>query len=207
MASNRQRANSGRGGAVLRGLLSTLVVSLGLAGTALAQGPTANTRREGQRNGASGAAFDVGRSDGRGHAAADRSSLPSIAGNLPSPVWVALGSAYRMAQERLRTNAQCGELFTNLGALGPRLLGQAIFAPSSTSRDRDVCAGCAVAVTEVRGRVIRLCPRFGELPVRAAALILIHETLHLAGLRERPPDPTALTSAEINTLVAANCGR
>ena len=50
-----------------------------------------------------------------------------------------------------------------------------------------------------------LCRSFGRLAPRQAALRLVHEALHQAGLPEAPASPDALASAEINELVARDC--
>jgi hypothetical protein len=39
-----------------------------------------------------------------------------------------------------------------------------------------------------------------------AALVLLHEALHFAGLTEQPHDPRAMTSSEINDMVKDRCG-
>lgn len=134
-----------------------------------------------------------------------RSVLPKVSGQLPAPLWSKLGSAFRVAQEKIRTIPSCSGLFTSRGSDGLGLLTRARFAGATSEWDHTACAGSAVATTEIGGRQIRLCPRFESLSVHAAALILIHETLHTAGMSEKPPDPSALTSAEINELVKASC--
>ena len=61
------------------------------------------------------------------------------------------------------------------------------------------------AFTEVGSSVTYLCRDFGRLAPEQAAIRLVHEALHHAGLPEAPADPTALASAEINELVARDC--
>lgn len=132
---------------------------------------------------------------------------PKVDGYLPEPIWVRLGSAFRNALGRVQAIASCSALFTSRRADGAELLRRASFADAVSEKDRNTCARGAAALTEVRGRRITLCPRFGTLAPSAAALVLIHETLHLAGMGEKPPDPAAPTSAEINLLVKSRCNR
>jgi hypothetical protein len=52
---------------------------------------------------------------------------------------------------------------------------------------------------------------YGHLPgfadsTPAAAVIVIHEALHFAGLPESPQTPGAMSPAEINEMVADRCG-
>jgi len=50
-----------------------------------------------------------------------------------------------------------------------------------------------------------VCPAFSSLKVERAALTLIHEALHSAGMPERPQTPGARSSAEINDPVRGRC--
>jgi hypothetical protein len=126
---------------------------------------------------------------------------------LSTPLRNQLRFAFRLAQERIRDRRACAALFTRLGADGLQLLTRARFAPEVIEKDRRACAKGVGARTEVSGREIRLCPAFATVSPREAALLLIHEVLHHAGLSERPPDPNGLTPQDINDLVAASCGR
>ena len=50
-----------------------------------------------------------------------------------------------------------------------------------------------------------LCPSFGDLSSKQAAVVLIHEALHHAGLTEQPADPLGMTPDQRNQLVEASC--
>jgi hypothetical protein len=52
-----------------------------------------------------------------------------------------------------------------------------------------------------------VCRNFQHLSDERAALVLIHEALHHAGLTEYPQDPEAMTSARINRMVDKSCRR
>ena len=132
---------------------------------------------------------------------------PRVHGFLPSRLWHALVPAFQVALRTMMRAPSCSDLFTARGTDGLELLEGVSFEVAASDVDRALCERGEAAVTDVGSRRIRLCPGFGALPPGTAALILIHEALHDAGLRERPPDPGALTSAEINRLVKANCGR
>ena len=77
-------------------------------------------------------------------------------------------------------------------------------APSVGER-RELCVGGVTAFTQVGSRVTRLCPSFGDLDREAAALLLIHEALHSAGMPESPSSAGALTPSEINRMVKRAC--
>jgi hypothetical protein len=67
------------------------------------------------------------------------------------------------------------------------------------------CATGALAVTEPRSRVVRVCSSrlvwtWQQNP-RHVVAALIHEALHTLGLGENPP-----SSAEITSLVLRRCG-
>ncbi|MBZ5590502.1 MAG: hypothetical protein LAO05_18285 [Acidobacteriia bacterium] len=208
MASN-QRATSSRGRkfASQRFCAMALVASWLAAGAAA--GGEANVPRPASElpaAAASNKSSKVGSTD-PALATLHSSFRPKVSGPLPASLWSKLGFALGVAREKIRTIPSCSGLFTSRGADGLELLARASFAGAALEKDHTACAGSAVATTEVGGRQIRLCPRFEALSVPAAALILIHETLHTAGMREKPPDPSALTSAQINQLVEARCGR
>ena len=95
-----------------------------------------------------------------------------------------------------------------LHADGTQILAAVEFVAVTIELAGDACSRTEVAAfTTVAGRKVWLCPHFGDLNVPAAAMILIHEALHAAGLTERPRDPSGLLPPEINRLVAASCGR
>lgn len=56
---------------------------------------------------------------------------------------------------------------------------------------------------------IVICTPFGNMTASEGANTLIHEALHVAGHRERPPDATGatgITTGEIQQMVREGCG-
>lgn len=133
---------------------------------------------------------------------------PAVHGNLVGPVRRQLTLAFRLAEEEIRDRPSCSALFERFHADGVQLLAAVEFHAAAIDLLTDTCSRPGVAAfTTVAGRRIWLCPHFGDLGVPAAAMILIHEALHAAGLTERPSDPNGLMPQEINRLVAASCSR
>jgi len=58
----------------------------------------------------------------------------------------------------------------------------------------------------VGGGPVRVCRDFSRLSDSQAAMVIIHEALHHAGLTEYPQDPNGMTSNQINGMVAEQCG-
>ena len=78
------------------------------------------------------------------------------------------------------------------------------FPIKNPKRRLDMCPRIT-AYTFVGASTTWLCPDFKRLPIEHAALVLIHEALHHAGLTEKPHDQGAMTSREINTMVTTAC--
>jgi hypothetical protein len=113
-----------------------------------------------------------------------------------------------LAQRSVRTVPSCSALFDKLGADGLALLAAVEFDGATLEMGRDTCSrGGVAAFTVIKGKRIRLCPGFAVLSVPGAAVILIHEALHAAGMSEKPVDPAGLAPQEINRLVATSCLR
>jgi hypothetical protein len=113
---------------------------------------------------------------------------------------------FQVALEKVREVPECSELFTGLGADGIDTLGKVYFFPIGYHEAKaNVCHG-SIAYTLVGGGPTWVCRDFWRLTDREAAMIIIHEALHHAGLPERPGDPDAMTSAGINRMVIKNCG-
>ena len=129
----------------------------------------------------------------------------SLRDNVPPPVVRQLLLGRRLAEERLRESAPCRTLFERLGSDGPSTLSRDRYGAGEFDSERHRCPRGAAAITSVGSFEVRLCPAFGLLPATEAAVILIHEALHSAGMREKPPDPAALTPQAINTLVRTSC--
>jgi hypothetical protein len=131
---------------------------------------------------------------------------PTVTGNLLVPVRQQLTMGFFLAQSRLRTHPTCAALFSRLGADGLAILEQARYDGANFDRLSQSCRHGVPAFTKVGSDLVKLCPGFGVLSVPAAALTVIHEALHSAGLSEKPVDPKALTPQEINRMVQVSCG-
>jgi hypothetical protein len=130
---------------------------------------------------------------------------PTVSANLIAPVRRQVALAFRFAQERIRTHPTCSALFGRFGMDGAELLGRARFDGAAFETSFSTCKGGVAAYTTVGSRQIVLCPGFGRITVPGAALILIHEVLHSAGMTEKPSDPNGLTPQEISLMVKVSC--
>lgn len=132
-------------------------------------------------------------------------SSPWISSKVPVPVRSRLEVSYEVATQRLSDRAQCRALFVEMGADGFEALASTLYYPASQQLEKQVCRG-AFGYTTVGSAPTFLCRRFSRLSERRAALVLIHEALHRAGMGEWPQEPDALASSAINDLVADACG-
>jgi hypothetical protein len=117
-----------------------------------------------------------------------------------------LASSFQVAVDRVQEVPECRELFTKLGAGGIDTITKIYFTPIGKREARaNICDG-SVAYTFVGGGPTWLCRKFSRLSDNKAAMIIIHEALHHAGLTERPKDPKGMTAAAINRMVSKRCG-
>jgi len=114
--------------------------------------------------------------------------------------------AFQVALERVREVPECRELFTDLGADATVTLGKVFFFPIGRNAARGNVCRDAIAYTLVDGGPTWLCREFWRLTDERAALVIIHEALHHAGLGEWPHDPDGMRSTAINNMVAKRCG-
>ncbi|MEM7587770.1 MAG: hypothetical protein AAF560_30560 [Acidobacteriota bacterium] len=115
-----------------------------------------------------------------------------------------LEAAFELAYERVQDSPTCRALFSELGHDATEMLRRSRYVPANIMQEQRVCRR-AVAFTGVGSPAVRLCRGFGRLALERAAMVVIHEALHTAGLPEWPLDPEAMTSAEINALVGRSC--
>jgi len=134
-----------------------------------------------------------------------RAAKPTVTGNLLTPVRRQLSLAFHFAQEKIQAHPGCSALFGRFGMDGAELLGRARFAEAAFETSFSKCKYGVAAYTTVGSHQIVLCPGFGGITVPGAALILIHEMLHSAGMIEKPSDPNGLTPQEINLMVKVSC--
>ena len=117
-----------------------------------------------------------------------------------------LEEAFEIAVERVQEIPQCGGLFFEIDADGVEMLSTTIYMPTHPFDEQSLCQ-TAAAFTWVGGAHTRLCRRFTSLSDERAAMTLIHEALHHAGLTEAPADPEAMTAREIDNMVEDACGK
>lgn len=116
-----------------------------------------------------------------------------------------LRAAVRIAVERIEEVEECGELFFRLGADGEEMLRTTLYFPVSSHNRKNGTCRKAIAYTDVGSRSTFVCPEFSRLSDERAALIIVHEALHYAGLPEKPQDRRAKTSLAINSMVGRSC--
>jgi len=116
-----------------------------------------------------------------------------------------LDEALPIAREQLREHSSCRALFARLGADGAAMLQTPAYYPASAEQEGRYCRRGASAVTSVGGSVVVLCRSFGRLSRDHAAIILLHEALHLAGQTESPLEPKAPDAFEITRKVMTAC--
>jgi hypothetical protein len=127
-----------------------------------------------------------------------------------------LEAGFDLAVERVRNVDSCSDLFTQLGADGIDMLKTGLYLPvDSYRREVEVCGRNPVAnsrvsenlaYTTVGGAPTWICRQFSKVSDEHAAVTVIHEALHHAGLSERPLDRTAMSSVEISEMVKTACG-
>jgi hypothetical protein len=130
---------------------------------------------------------------------------PRVSGNLLGPVRQQLSLGFFLAQSRIRTHPTCSALFERFRVDGAELLGRVRFNGAAFETSFSTCKHGVAAYTTVGSHQIVLCPGFGGIPVPGAALILIHEVLHSAGMTEKPSDPNGFAAGEINVMVKVSC--
>jgi hypothetical protein len=130
---------------------------------------------------------------------------PIASRDLSADLKEALAPAFALAFDRLRAHADCRSLFHQLKADGPLMLATTIYMPDPEKSGRACRRKGVAAFTTLGNPTTYLCPSFADLPLRFAALSLIHEALHYAGLPERPSTHTAMSSEEINEVVHSRC--
>ena len=116
-----------------------------------------------------------------------------------------LSKGFRKAMEWMVEKPSCRELFASREIDGIDALQHSIYVPARRGLESRVCESGAVAFTAVGNPVTRLCPGFARLVDGRAAITLIHEALHFAGLGEKPVDPDGWTSDQITRRVARAC--
>jgi hypothetical protein len=130
---------------------------------------------------------------------------PALAGKPTRNVLAQLQKGYRSALRRVYHVERCQELFSRLGADGLEVLQGTTYVVASSEWEKTICED-AEAFTTVNGSQVTLCGGFGWISDRDAAIVLLHEALHNAGLTEQPSDPDGPTPEQIDRMVEVHCG-
>ena len=114
--------------------------------------------------------------------------------------------AHALALDRVRSLSSCRAMFASLGADGETCLAGTVYLAAKGHAEDRLCRSNVMAFTVVGSAVTRVCPWFAKMDDEHAAMILLHEALHRAGLDEWPHDPDGLTPQGITDMVTAACG-
>jgi hypothetical protein len=131
---------------------------------------------------------------------------PWIHATMPNDVRSRLEDGFRIAVKKIQTLPECRALFQSLGADPEEILSTGLYFPVRSHLKEKRACGRNVAISYVGSPTTFLCRDFARMSDERAAMYVIHEALHHAGLGERPLDPTAMTSREINAMVVEACG-
>ena len=132
--------------------------------------------------------------------------LPNLRGALPSAVEDTLREAFQLALDRVREIPACRSLFEEFVQSGNQRLTTTMYSPPGAKPSKNTCSKGALAYTHVGSSITHLCEGFAGLSMEQATIVLIHEALHYAGMKEAPFYRGALTSKKINELVRDRCG-
>lgn len=135
----------------------------------------------------------------------NRAAEPAIRRGVATAAAIRLRSGFAIALRQVRELPGCHALFESLKSDPERLLGETDYLAATSDLEKSYCNRRAVAMTNVGQPVTWVCQTFSSLTVHQAAIVLIHEALHVGGLPESPHTPSAMTSQEINTLVTRSC--
>lgn len=140
---------------------------------------------------------------------------PWIHNSMSAGVRKKLETGFQLAIERVREVASCRDLFARLGRDGIETLKTGLYLPvDSYRREVEVCGrspsttsriAANLSYTKVGAAATWVCRHFSEVSDETAAVTVIHEALHHAGLTERPVDRMAMSSVEITEMVRNAC--
>lgn len=129
---------------------------------------------------------------------------PWIHGTMPAEVIDKLEAAIDIANDRVARLRSCAALFSDLGADARETLESVLYLPAPPESEASACRH-ALAHTFVGDSRTWVCRSITEISDSQAAMVIIHEALHHAGLSERGRDRRARTSTDINELVSVRC--
>jgi len=130
---------------------------------------------------------------------------PWIHPSMPQQIREKLDVAFEIAVQRINDVPECAGLFSQLDADALETLKTGLYFPANVARETSVCSR-SFAQTYVGEPPTWICRRITSYSDEQAAMVVIHEALHHAGLPERPHDKKAMTSGQINDMVREACG-
>jgi hypothetical protein len=130
---------------------------------------------------------------------------PWIHGGMNNGLRDSVEVAFEIAAQRVQEVETCSDLFTELGVDAMETRDRAVYMPVFSSQKVQKVCGRNLAYTFVGAPSTFICPKFERVSDQHAAMVLIHEALHTAGLEEAPTTPGAKTSQQINSMVAKSC--
>ena len=130
---------------------------------------------------------------------------PWIHRDMSESVRARLEAGFELALRQIEGVPECRALFEELGADALETLSTGLYFPIGSHRKEKAVCGRAMAYTNVGAAPTFLCRDFARLSDERAAMYVIHEALHHAGLTEKPHDPGAMTSRAINSMVTDAC--
>jgi hypothetical protein len=130
---------------------------------------------------------------------------PWISSQLDDAVARRLTAGFELAVTQLESHSECRQLFNELGSVGLEVLSTTLYYPAELRQEREACRR-AEAYTAVGFAPTWLCRRFAKVSDRRAAVLVLHEALHHAGLDEWPHDRNSPSSASISRMVSEACG-
>jgi len=130
---------------------------------------------------------------------------PWIHGGMDEGLRDSIEVAFEIASQRVQDVQSCSDLFAQFGVNAMETLDRAVYMPVFSSHKVKKVCGQNLAYTFVGAPSTFICPKFERVSDQHAAMVIIHEALHTAGLEEAPTNPGAKTSQQINSMVAKNC--
>ena len=132
---------------------------------------------------------------------------PKLDGSIAGLLRARLTSGFNLAVQQVQEVESCSLLFASLRRDGLEMLRSTRYSLAGAAIVTDVCRKPnVVALTAVGSPATRVCPGFQRLTPEAAALVILHEALHYAGLRESPVHPDGPRPGQINAMVRKSCG-
>jgi len=138
-------------------------------------------------------------------AAQSPSTTPWIQATMNADIRSKLAAAIPLAAARVESSPECAGLFAELGADGAQVLAGALYFSAPHLHIDQICRR-ATAYAYFGQQPTFLCSSFASLNDENAAMVLIHEALHHAGLPEGPAAPGGMGASAINEMVRKACG-